>query len=389
MPVTLTILGSTGSIGESTLRVVRSHAGEYSVFGLACSSNIDLLGRQIAEFRPRVVAVESPGVLSSDAFGELERRHPSVEFLRGEAGVIELAGMSVDILMSAIVGAAGLKPTLAAVGAAKRIALSNKETLVMAGEIVMEAIRKSGVELIPVDSEHSAVFSLMHGFPGGDVERIILTASGGSLRDVPVGELPGVTPERALDHPTWDMGAKITVDSATLMNKGLEVIEAHHLFGVPYEKIDVIIHPESVVHSMVETVDGAMYAYMGVADMAFPILNALSYPKRAANSFGRLKLEEVGSLHFGAYDPVRYPALELCYRAGKAGGSMPAVLNAVNEVAVRAFLDGKILFTDIVLIVEKVMNGHRVLPDPTLDDIVRCDAGAREKAQRIITGEMK
>jgi 1-deoxy-D-xylulose-5-phosphate reductoisomerase len=387
MAATLTILGSTGSIGESTLRVLRALRGRYDLYGLSCSSNLALLERQIGEFSPRAVAVESRGALSSEACAALREKHPDVEFLEGPDGVIELAGRRVDLLVSAIVGAAGLRPTLAAIGSAGRIALANKETLVMAGDLVMPMVRRSGSELIPVDSEHSAIFQLLRAVPVAEAARIILTASGGSLRDVPLEDLPNAGPERALAHPTWEMGEKITIDSATLMNKGLEVIEAHHLFGMPYERIDVLMHPESLVHSLVEAKDGALYAHLGVNDMALPIMSALTYPERVPNEFGKLRLEEVGSLNFGPCDRARYPALDLCYGAGKTGGTLPAVLNAANEEAVRAFLGKKIVFTEIAKIVEKTMARHRVKAAPALEDIFDSDSDAREVSRSFIKGE--
>ncbi|HOW84250.1 MAG TPA: 1-deoxy-D-xylulose-5-phosphate reductoisomerase, partial [Spirochaetota bacterium] len=264
MTKSLIILGSTGSIGESALRVVSSFPGEYRVQGLACRSNLKLLDRQIGEHGPSIVAVESDCASMADELNALKKKHPGVEFLTGTDGVAELASNESDILLSAISGAAGLRPTLAALGSAKRIALANKETLVMAGGLFMKMLRDRGTELVPVDSEHSAIFALLDGKRREEVERIILTASGGSMRDCPLDDLDRVTPEMALAHPTWDMGSKITIDSATLMNKGLEVIEAHHLFGIDYDRIGVVVHPDSLVHSMVETVDGAIYAHMGV-----------------------------------------------------------------------------------------------------------------------------
>jgi len=389
MASNVTILGSTGSIGESALRVMRSLDGEFGLYGLACRKNIDLLDGQIAEFDPAVVAVESGDAGTAEKTAMLARKYPGVEFLQGAEGVIELARRKTDVVISAIVGAAGLRPTVAAVGAAGRIALANKETLVMAGELFMKMVEGSSTELIPVDSEHSAIFSLLNGKPLEDIERIIITASGGGLRDVDIDGLSDVTPEMALKHPTWDMGSKITIDSATLMNKGLEVIEAHHLFGIGYERISVIIHPESVIHSMVETVDGSLFAHMGVADMALPILGALKFPLRARNSFGRLNLEEIASLSFREVDPRRYPALDLCCSAGKDGGSMPAVLNASNEVAVGAFLAGKISFTDIVTIVEKVLSYDWDGGSPGLDDIVDADHEARIKSEEYIKEVVK
>jgi 1-deoxy-D-xylulose-5-phosphate reductoisomerase len=387
MSKSISILGSTGSIGETTLRVLRFLKDEYRVRGIACGGNLGLLARQIAEFRPAVVAVASSAAAGSDEYRALKRAHPEVEFLDGDDGVAELAGRSVDVLLSAIVGAAGLRPTLAAIGAARRIALANKETLVMAGDIVNGRLPAAGTELVPVDSEHSAVFSLLRGLPAGEVGRIVLTASGGSLRSLPVEELAAVTPERALAHPTWDMGSKITIDSATLMNKGLEVIEAHHLFGLGYDSIDVLVHPESIVHAMVETVDGALYAHLGVTDMAFPVLAALTHPDRRANDFGRLRLEEVGQLTFAACDRRRYPALDLCYAAGRRGGTLPAVLNASNEVAVRAFLDRQLAFTDIVRVVERAMERVAVVSGPSLEDILDADREAREFAGRMVGGK--
>jgi len=384
---TISILGSTGSIGETTLRVLRFLKDEYRTYGIACGANLGLLGRQIAEFRPAVVAVASSAAAASDEYGALKRSHPEVEFLDGDAGVAELAGRSVDVLVSAIVGAAGLGPTLAGIGRARRIALANKETLVMAGDIVAARLPGSGTELIPVDSEHSAAFSLLRGLDPGEVARIVLTASGGSLRSLPLEELGSVTPERALAHPTWDMGSKITIDSATLMNKGLEVFEAHHLFAMPYDRIDVLVHPESIVHAMVETNDGALYAHMGVADMAFPVLAALAHPERRRNDFGRLRLEEVGRLTFSAVDGRRYPALALCYAAGRRGGTLPAVLNAANEAAVGAFLGGRLSFTGIVRVVEKAIERAAVVDDPTLEDILAVDREAREFAERTIAGK--
>jgi 1-deoxy-D-xylulose-5-phosphate reductoisomerase len=387
MSKTISILGSTGSIGESTLRVVRFLSKEFRVHGLACGRNLALIERQILEFRPSLVAVGLPDAAASAEYRALRKKFPDVEFLEGEDGIIEMAGRNVDVLVSAIVGAAGLKPTLASLGAAKRLALANKETLVMAGEIVKKGLAASGGEMIPVDSEHSAVFCLTRGLAASEIERIILTASGGSLRGTPAGELYRVTPEQALAHPTWSMGNKITIDSATLMNKGLEVIEAHHLFDIPYDRISVLIHPESVVHSLVETVDGAVYAHMGVTDMVFPVLNALTYPEKRRNPFGRLKLEEAGRLTFAAWDRERYPALELCYAAGRRGGTMPAVLNAANEVAVAAFLDGRIRFTDIVRIVGKTLEKQNVLDNPDLGQIVDADREARGTASGFINNQ--
>jgi 1-deoxy-D-xylulose-5-phosphate reductoisomerase len=389
-PAGLIILGSTGSIGLSALRVVRFLKNEFSVYGLACRDDLDGLEKQIAEFSPSAAAVASPEAVVSDRYKSLKKRFPSVEFLEGEDGVAELASRKSAITLLAIVGAAGLMPGLAAIGRAERIALANKETLVMAGGIFMNRAREAGTEILPVDSEHSAVFSLLQGIPPEHIERIILTASGGGLRKREIYELAGVTPDEALAHPTWNMGRKITIDSATLVNKGLEVIEAHHLFNLDYDKIDVLIHPESVVHSMVETIDGALYAHMGEADMALPILNALKYPSKTVNPFGRLRLEEAGTLTFAECDHTRYPALSVCYEAGRCGGTAPSILNAANEVAVDAFLNRKILFTDIVKIITMALERVKVSSEPSLEDIVEADREARAVSRKIIdNGDVK
>jgi len=387
MQKSITILGSTGSIGDSTLRVLRSLDNEFRVYGLSCKENISLLRRQIREFKPSVAAVGSSKAVISEEYDELKKEFPGIEFMEGEEGIIELAGRNVDILVSAIIGSAGLRPTIKALDSAKRIALANKESLVMAGKLFMHSAEEKGVEVIPIDSEHSAIFLLLLNLSVSEVERIILTASGGSLRDHPVEDLHSVTSEIALNHPTWKMGRKITIDSATMMNKGLEVIEAHHLFNMDYDSISVIIHPESIVHSMIETVDGSLYAHLSVVDMALLIMNALKYPDKVKNSFGRLRLEDTGTLNFSGYDNSKYPSLELCYNAGRSGGTVPTVLNAANEIGVKAFLEKKILFTDIVKIVEKAINKHHSINDPGLNDIFDADREAREISNRIINGD--
>ncbi len=386
MPASVTIFGSTGSIGVSSLRVIRSLGERFSIYGLSCFNNLDALERQIREFSPAVVAVGDTDVCTGDRYRMLAANFPDVEFLEGAEGILELSRRKVDTVISAIVGAAGMMPTLESIPHTRRIALANKETLVMSGEIIGRCVREHGVELIPVDSEHSAVFTLLEHMERTDVARIILTASGGSLRDLPLEELEYASPEMALAHPTWNMGSKITVDSATLMNKGLEVIEAHFLFDMEYDRISVLIHPESIIHSMVETRDGGVHAYLSVTDMALPIHNALLYPEKEENPFGKLDLLKHGALTFREFEPARYPALELCYEAGRQGGTMPAVLNAANETAVRRYLNGEIRFTDIAGIVEKVMAVHRSDDDAGLNDIINADAWARAEAYSITRG---
>ncbi len=386
MSKSVTILGSTGSIGLSSLRVIKSLNDEFAVYGLSCHKNLGLLEEQIIEFKPSVVAVTSDDTINSKEFSNLSRKYQNIEFLDGEDGVIELATKKIDILISAIVGAAGLRPTIAAIPHVKRIALANKETLVMAGDIFMEEINKHNVELIPVDSEHSAIFTILENIQESHIKKIILTASGGSLKNKPLEELKSVTPEEALAHPTWDMGDKITIDSATLMNKGFEVIETRHLFSIDYNSIDVIIHPESIIHSMVETVDGVILAHMGVPDMALPILYALTFPEKRGNPFGQLDLLKVGSLNFRPWEKNRYPALDICYNAGKIGGTMPAVLNAANEVVVNAFLKKEIIFPDIIKIVEKILGLHNLTHNPEISNILDADNWAREKALSILKG---
>lgn len=385
----VTILGSTGSIGTSAVRVIAASGDDYRVCGLSCRGNIPLLARQIEELQPEVVAVGSDEVRAGSEYRHLKESFRGVEFIEGSECVTELAGRPADITLSSIVGGAGLKPSLAALEASKRVALANKETLVMAGDIFMARAREKGTELIPVDSEHSAIFSLLEGIRPETVHKIILTASGGSLRDYPLEKLPGVTPAQALVHPTWDMGRKITIDSATLINKGLEVIEAHHLFSASYETIDVLLHPESIIHGIVETVDGALYSHMGVADMAFPIQAAFSYPEKKQTFFGRLDLLKVGSLSFRDFDPQRYPALQICYDAGRKGGTAPAVLNAANEAAVEAFLNGMIRFTEITGVVEETLQHFETVECPDIEEIFDADAGARRAAEEIIRGKKK
>jgi len=376
------ILGSTGSIGTQTLEVIAALPGMFEVWGLAAGSNIDLLAEQARRFRPRVVAVAAPEA----ARALRERLSPlPIDVLAGPEGVEAVASMpGPDVVLPAMVGTAGLKPTLAAIRAGKDIALANKETLVAAGELVTSEAARAGIRILPVDSEHSAIFQCLNGEDRGAIRRILLTASGGPFRGFDQSQLETVTPEQALKHPRWTMGPKITVDSATLMNKGLEVIEAHWLFGVPADAIDVIVHPQSVIHSLVEFADGAIMAQMGVTDMRVPIQYALTYPGRALNDFPRLDLIRAAQLTFEAPDTARFPCLRYAYEALEAGGTMPAAMNAANEVAVRAFLDRRVGFAGIPRLIEKTMEAHRPVAAGVLDGVLEADSWARRFAADLL-----
>ncbi len=340
-----------------------------------------LLAQQIRQFRPEIVAIcETEGL--SDLKAAIADLDPQPILLAGEAGVIEVARWSTaDIVVTGIVGCAGLLPTIAAIEAGKDIALANKETLIAGAPVVLPLIQKHGVKLLPADSEHSAIFQCLQGVPKGGLRRILLTASGGSFRDLPVEKLAHVTVADALKHPNWTMGRKITIDSATLMNKGLEVIEAHYLFGAAYDQIAIVIHPQSIIHSLIELQDTSVLAQLGWADMRLPLLYALSYPERIATNWEPLDLVKVGTLTFREPDHQKYPCMQLAYAAGRAGGCMPAVLNAANEQAVALFLDEKITFLDIPRLIEQVCDRYQShnRPDPSLDDILAADRWAREE----------
>jgi len=380
----ISILGSTGSIGVSTLDVVGAHPGEFTVSALAGGRNIVLLKQQIERFRPRLVAVIDEAH-ARDLRTLLGAATPGI--LCGPEGYREAAAVEgTDMVVSAMVGAAGLLPTLDAIAAGRDIALANKETLVMAGGIVLNNAAQKGVAIIPVDSEHSAIFQCLQGHNREDLRRIILTASGGPFLHASAEGLAEVTPAQALRHPNWAMGKKITIDSATMMNKGLEVIEASWLFGLPVSKIDVLIHPQSIIHSLVEYRDGSVIAQLGVPDMRVPIAYALSYPRRMIRGDAGLDLVNVGALTFFKPDPVRFPSLRLAYAAAETGGTMPAVLNAANEVAVTAFIDEEIGFNDICHVVDQVLSRHRVRVEPRIGEILDADREAREEARNTIKG---
>ena len=380
----LSILGSTGSIGVNTLDIVGQFPERFEVISLSAGLNTDLLKRQILQFRPKLVSV-----LNQELSEALQRELPNVpvEIVHGVEGLIRVATHSeVDQVVSAIVGAVGLVPTLSAIKTGKKIALANKESLVMAGKIMMEEAKRNHAQILPVDSEHSAIFQALLGHQKEDVHRLILTASGGPFRNSHLSRLHEVTVKEALNHPRWTMGKKITIDSASLMNKGLEVIEAHWLFDIPVEKIVVLIHPQSVVHSMVEYVDGSVVAQMGITDMKVPISYALSFPERLNLNLPRLDLSKCEALTFSPPDLQRFPCLRLAYQSIEIGETMPAILNAANEVAVGAFLEGSLKFTEIPLFLQRVMGDHEVKPVQTIEDILKADHWARERTKALLEG---
>ncbi|RKQ84222.1 1-deoxy-D-xylulose 5-phosphate reductoisomerase [Brockia lithotrophica] len=380
------ILGSTGSIGVQTLQVLAEFPESFEVVGLAAARSAGRLAEQVCAFGPRAVAVLD-GETAEALAAELAARRcsPRPEILVGEEGYVSLAEHpDADVVVSALVGFSGAIPTLAAAEAGKTIALANKEALVATGELLLAALSRGGGRIVPVDSEHSAVYQALAGEPRAGIRRLILTASGGAFRHLSREELVRVTAADALRHPNWAMGPKVTIDSATMMNKALEVIEAHFLFDVPYEAIDVLLHDESIVHAMVEFQDGNVKAVLSVPDMRFPIQYALFAPERPANSFPRLDLARVGTLHFRAASCERYPALCLGYRAGKAGGTYPAVLSAANEVAVQALLEGRLGFHAVEDLLAAVLDAHVPVAHPTLTELREADRWAREEAARRI-----
>jgi len=379
LPKKIAILGSTGSIGVSALEVARKLGPAVQVTALAAGRNVRRLAQQVKVFRPLVASISDTTLLP-----ELRRltKGTKTRLVGGDEGLLEASiGNGAEMVLSAIVGAAGLRPTYAAVEQGLDIALANKETLVMAGEVMKKAAEKSGSRILPVDSEHCAVFQCLegHGRPE-EIYKIILTASGGPFRERAASTFRRITLAEALRHPTWSMGPKITIDSATLMNKGLEVIEAHFLFDVPYPKIDVVVHPESVVHSMVEFLDGSVLAQLGTTDMKLPIQFAVTWPRRVSTPSPRLDLTKTRGLHFHPPDRKKFPCLELAYEAGRKGGTAPAVLNAVNEVAVARFLEGKIPFVGIPRLIEKILLRHKVVKNGGLPSILAADRWARSQA---------
>jgi len=381
----LAILGATGSIGENALEVVRQYPERFRVVSLSAHKNVSRLVKEIETFHPDVVAVTD-----LDAFQEVSKRVGHVtKVLSGEEGAIAAATYEgVDLVVSAMVGAAGLRPTLAAIQAGKDIALANKETLVIGGELIMPAVKASGIQLIPIDSEHSAIFQSVLGHSKREIRRLILTASGGPFRTWSLERMKTVTPGDALRHPNWEMGAKVTIDSATMMNKGLEVIEAHWLFGIPPEKIEVLVHPESIVHSMVEYLDGVIMAQLGIPDMRIPIAYALGYPERMDMGLKPLDLVEIGTLTFEKPNVTRFPALRLAYEAIRKGQTFPAVMNAANEIAVSAFLEGRISFLQIPDVVSYAMTRHEPA-EVTLKAVLEADREGRTLAENFIEKNLR
>lgn len=381
----IAILGSTGSIGKNALSVVETHPAEFNVVGLAANRDVDTLAAQIRTHRPKVAALNEPA-----AAAQLCERISDIdctEVLAGTEGLQAVATMAeAEQVLEGIGGSIGLLPTLAAIEAGKDIAFVNKEVMVMSGPLVMAAVRANDVNLIPIDGEMSAIFQCLEGQRDrqADIHQLLITASGGPFRDMSKEALRNVTPQQALRHPNWDMGAKITIDSATMMNKGLEVIEAKWLFNVPLSKINIVVHRESIVHSMVEWTDGCTLAQLGATDMRVMIQYALTYPRRLATPVPRLDLREARTLHFEPVDVDKFPCVSLAYTAAEVGGTLPVVLSSADEVVVDAFLENRIRFTDIPTILRGVMDKHVVMPHPNLDDILAVDAWAKSAAQELI-----
>ena len=378
----IVILGSTGSIGTNALDVISKHPDKFDVLGLAAGANVEKLAQQIEQFHPRFVVVREKSTAEA-----LKNHTPflnDTKIIWGEEGFIELATLpEADLVLSAVVGAAGLKPTYAALQTGKTVALANKESLVAAGEVMTKALKKGGGELLPVDSEHSAIHQVLRG-NSKEIVRVILTASGGPFRNVTLKDLEKVTVEQALKHPNWKMGEKITIDSATLMNKGLEIIESHWLFHLPPEKITVKVHPQSIVHSLVEYVDGSVLAQMGLPDMRTPIAYALAYPERIATHVSSLDLTSKSPLTFEEPDTKRFPCLNLAKQALEMGKTCPCVLNAANEIAVAAFLRRQISFIGIPRLVAEVLESHQSYPLNNLEDVLEADRWARKKAESLL-----
>ena len=375
----ISILGSTGSIGTQALDIVKNNPSEFRVIGLSANSNIDLLKKQIDEFKPEAAAV------MQEEKADLLKERVDIDVYSGINGLIKIATLkNADTVINSLVGSVGVLPTIEAIKSKKNVALANKETLVAAGSIVMDEVKKNNVNLMPIDSEHSAIFQCLNGENIKEANKIIITCSGGAFKKFTKEQLEKATAEDALKHPTWDMGAKITIDSATLMNKGFEVIEAHWLYDMPYERIEVVIHPQSIIHSLVEFKDKSVMAQLGLPDMRIPIQYALAYPKRFETNLKNLDLAEIKELTFKKPDFELFPCLNYAYEAGKTGGTMPVVLNASNEVAVQYFLQDKIKFLDISRLIKKMMEEHNTIKNPDLDEVLDVDKRIKEKTKEII-----
>jgi len=379
MKKNIVIIGSTGSIGRSALSLFDTVLKDFNILALSANENAALLKKQIKKYRPRYAVISAPEKAAK--LGKFK----NTKILTGIDGLSKIASLkSADTVLMGVVGATGIIPLISAIRAGKKIALANKESLVIAGELIKKELKKSGARLIPVDSEHSAIFQALTGHKKEYVKRFIITASGGPFKNVKKEKLKKITPEQALNHPTWKMGKKITIDSATLMNKGLEVIEAHYLFDIPYEKIDVVIHPQSVIHSMVEYIDGSIIAQLSHPDMKLPILYALTFPERKKGVIKPMKFTQLKKLEFSRIDINKFRAFKLALAAGKRSGTMPAVMNAANEAAVSAFLKKRIRFSDIPLYIERAMKTHRVKKNPTLEDVLKADLNTRKKVEEEI-----
>ncbi|HIA47321.1 MAG TPA: 1-deoxy-D-xylulose-5-phosphate reductoisomerase [Candidatus Hydrogenedentes bacterium] len=380
MSRSVTILGSTGSIGDSALKVIRSYPEELSVYALSTHWNLEKLHEQVEDFHPTAVSV-----MDEEAASTFRERHPELQVLVGLDGLCELAAMECDVVLCGVVGSVGLRPILSAIESGNRIALANKEPMVMAGDLIMGRAKAKGVEVLPVDSEHNAIFQCLEGHTSDDVYKIHLTASGGPFYRQPREILAAVTPEQAANHPTWNMGAKISIDSATLMNKGLEVIEAMWLFDMPLDKIDVIIHRQSIVHSLVEFTDGSILAYLGATDMVMPIQFALTWPTRVKSPMARLDLTTLDAITFAPPDFEEFPCLGYALEAARLGGTAGTVLNAANEVAVEAFRNKEIPFLSIASVVGEVLNQSEICTESTLEGVLDADAEARSLAKHAIS----
>ena len=381
----IAVLGSTGSIGLNALEVIARSPENYSAVALTAGRNVDLLTKQIEQFRPMGAAVLEEH-LAEILRARLDETCPT-EVFSGTEGFVHLATLKeVDTVVSAMTGAAGLVPTYAAVEAGKNIALANKETLVMAGPLIMDAAKRREITILPIDSEHSAILQSLQGHPREDVRRIILTASGGPFRNSSLGDMEKVTPRQALNHPTWNMGKKISIDSATLMNKGLEAIEAKWFFDLRMDQISIVIHPQSIIHSMVEYRDGSIIAQMGIPHMITPISYALSYPRHIENHLVPLQLDEIGTLTFQKPDLKKFPCLDLALQAGEIGESMPAVMNGANEIAVDAFLKGEIGFLQIPVLIKRTMEAHKTSPVDSIEKVMEMDSWARDTAREQLRG---